>query len=95
MAKIEKINAISLGKTLGIFCAFAGLLIGLGTTIFLLTGSIINLAGSSIQGPMFGVWSIIILPIVYGILGFIFGTLIALAYNMTSIWTGGLEIKLD
>ena len=95
MERIEKINALSLGKTLGIFCAFAGLIIGIGTTIFLLTGSVINLAGSNIQGPMFGVWSIIILPIVYGILGFISGMLIALIYNLISMKTGGLEIKLN
>jgi hypothetical protein len=44
---------------------------------------------------LFGVGSIITLPIFYGVLGLISGIITALIYNAVTGFTGGLEIELD
>ena len=44
---------------------------------------------------MFGAGAIVILPIFYGVLGFVGGAVTALAYNLIAGWTGGLEIDVQ
>jgi hypothetical protein len=44
---------------------------------------------------LFGVGSIIFLPIFYGILGFIGGLITAWTYNLVARFAGGLEIELE
>ncbi|MGD0711016.1 MAG: DUF3566 domain-containing protein [Bacteroidales bacterium] len=39
-----------------------------------------------------GFWAIIIFPIVYAIIGLIYGGLGAIFYNIIARWTGGIEI---
>ena len=35
------------------------------------------------------------MPLLYGILGVVFGALIAWFYNLVAGWTGGIEMELD
>jgi len=39
--------------------------------------------------------SLVVLPVVYGVLGFILGALTAWLYNLVASWTGGLELELE
>ncbi|MBC5829419.1 MAG: DUF3566 domain-containing protein [Candidatus Eremiobacteraeota bacterium] len=39
--------------------------------------------------------SLIFLPIVYAVLGFIGGMITAFLYNLVARWTGGVEVTLD
>ena len=43
-------------------------------------------------GILFGIGSIITIPIFYGVMGFIFGMITAFIYNLVAGWIGGLEI---
>ena len=49
--------------------------------------------GSMMSGLGFA--AIIIMPIMYGILGFIAGGIVAWVYNLISGWIGGIEIELE
>ena len=53
-----------------------------------------NNAGAA--GLLFGVGSIIVLPIIsMGILGFIVGLIVAVVFNLVSGAVGGLEVEVD
>ncbi|WP_167879260.1 DUF3566 domain-containing protein [Methanococcoides vulcani] len=43
----------------------------------------------------FGIGSIIIFPILYGIIGLILGIIMAAIYNFVAGITGGLEIEVE
>lgn len=47
------------------------------------------------MGLLFGVGSVIFLPIFYGVLGFVFGLLTALLYNLVARFVGGIEVEVE
>ena len=82
---IKRIGAFSSGKIVGLIYAL---------------GSAIGLAASGGEaeawiGALFGVGAVIILPIFYGVLGFVGGLLSALLYNLVAGLVGGLEIEVE
>lgn len=95
MAKIKKINVLSLAKVMGMIYALFGLVLGALLTLFSLMGINYSQADLGLVGVWVGTIGIIIVPIVYGIVGFIFGLLIAALYNLIVRWIGGLEIEIQ
>jgi len=49
-----------------------------------------EMAGIGLIG---GLMAIILIPIFYGVLGFIAGAITALLYNLVAGWTGGIEME--
>lgn len=97
---ITKVGVMSLGKLMGLMYAAIGALFGLLYALFAILGGGAMLAmgggDSGIGGGMMmgmGLAAVIILPIFYGILGFIAGLLSALFFNIAAKYTGGLEIE--
>ena len=37
----------------------------------------------------------LLFPVIYGVMGFIFGVITAAIYNLVAHWIGGIEIDLD
>ncbi len=64
---------------------------------FLLIGLMGSLAGGEKNpfGGIFGVVMAIVAPFMYGILGFIFGAIGALLYNVFAKLVGGFELELE
>ena len=100
---IKRISPMSCAKVGGLLYAVIGLLVGgcISLVMLLMTtlGGMIPedeapMAGAAL-GMMFGAGAIVIMPIFYGVLGFIGGALTALAYNLIAGWTGGLEIEVQ
>jgi hypothetical protein len=94
MAELRKIGILSFAKINAIMSAFFGLLGG----IYFAAMSVFAQAGgtSIIPGiPTFvlGFAFVIILPIIYGIFGFIGGLIVAALYNLFASWFGGIEMK--
>jgi len=86
-AKVSMVLYAVMGLLVGLMFSFFGLVLGsLGTGSDIPTGAI---------GALFGVGAIIILPIFYGVLGFITGALTAWVYNLIAQYVGGLEIDLE
>ena len=91
MQEIKKIDFLSLGKILGIIYIFIGLVIGV---IYSIVSFINVLLGTTEIIYFIGLFSIIIMPIFYGVLGFVSGILSAIIYNIASSKIGGIKIEL-
>ena len=101
MAKMElkRVGIFSSAKISGIVGAGLGLIIGV------LYGLIMMTVGAAMmtqnQGPGAGVGIIggllmmIVIPIFYGVLSFIFGALYAVIYNIAAGFVGGLEMEFE
>lgn len=96
---IKRISPLSLGK----IQALAGIVIGLivGLLMFVMgtvLGSFSSASGVAVPRgglAMMGGLSIIMLPILYGIFGFVGGVIGAWVYNIVAKWIGGIEIDLE
>jgi hypothetical protein len=95
---IKRVNPMSAAKVGGVLYALLGLVIGACVSLVALafSGAIAAASdqpGGSMYGMLFGAGAIIIMPIFYGVIGFI-GTLISAAlYNFAAKFTGGIEIE--
>ena len=94
MTKIRSIGVISLAKILAFIYAVIGLIIGGLVSILTLFG--IHLVKTPEVGPesLAGILGVLILPILYGTVGFIGGVIAAAAFNLAAGWMGGLEVKM-
>jgi hypothetical protein len=97
---ITKVGVLSLGKLLGIMYAAIGALFGVIYALFAVVGGGAMMAMGGNEGAMgggmmmgLGVAAVVVLPIVYGILGFIGGLITALFFNLAAKYAGGLEIE--
>lgn len=91
---VRKVGAVSLGKIMGIIYAVFGLIFGAIVSIISLLGAA-SAEGSGAFGAMMGVGAIIIVPIVYGVMGFIAGIITALIYNVAAGWVGGINLEVE
>jgi|SRR5579864_920586 len=101
MAKsvIRRLGVLSVAKTQGTLYALLGLIVGAVVALLALFGAALGSSmGSDHQGSIFsaalGVGAIVIFPVVYGLVGFVAGLLIAALYNLVAGITGGVEIEL-
>jgi hypothetical protein len=98
--RIKRIDPMSAAKVGGVLYAGLGLLIGACVSVVMLTiGSAAALSeegspAGAIVGMFFGAGSIVILPIVYGIIGAITLLISAWIYNVAARITGGIEIEV-
>ena len=90
---LNKIGVLSCGKMSGALYAVFGLIAG----FFVAVGSMLGAAfgEGGIGGAMLGVGAIVLLPIVYGIIGFIGGIIVAFFYNILAGFVGGIELDLE
>lgn len=102
MAKsvIRRLGVLSVAKLQGTLYAFLGLLGGAVFALFSLFGAALGSSmgadsHSSLFGAAFGLGAIVIFPILYGLLGFVAGLLLAALYNLVAGITGGVEIELS
>lgn len=93
---ITKVNAVSVAKVAAVLYAGLGLIAGALFSLIGMAGISNLLAGSDgagFAGVLFGVGAIIIMPICYGILGFIVSFISALLFNVAAGMTGGIEVE--
>ena len=91
---IKRVEPFSCAKLAGTLYAILGFLIGILFSLFALGGA--GLMGTlPFGGAMFGVGAIIILPLVYGCIGFVAMLVMASLYNLAAKWVGGVEIQVE
>jgi len=98
MKEIRKIGILSLAKIFGLIMAVIGLVLGIfvGFAMFFIAsflGTENNF--SPYFGTSLGISGFLIMPLVFGLLGFLFGTLTAFIYNVLASWIGGVKIELS
>lgn len=92
--RIKRIAPVQLGKMLAVLYGVMGLVF----IPFLLFMSIAasQLPESQRVGMMaFGAGFALLVPLIYAALGFIFGALGALVYNVVAKWIGGIEVEVE
>jgi hypothetical protein len=96
---VRRVGVLSLGKVLGVLYALLGPIVGALFAVISLLGAAVGAANSqasdAFAGLLFGVRSVVFLPIFYRILGFVFGLTGALFYNGIARLLGGIGIELE
>jgi len=92
MVKINRIQPLSVGKLLGILYALIGFIAGIFISIISAVSATFS-QGTGFMGALFGIGAVIILPIFYGVMGFVSGVIIAGLYNLVAGWVGGIEVQ--
>jgi hypothetical protein len=93
---VKSLGVVSVGKMYGAITAAMGLLFGIGIALFSVLGAgLADSTESAILGPVLGVGAVIVLPIFYGVLGFIGGVIGAVLYNVFAAMVGGVEIQTE
>ena len=95
---LKRIGPLSCGKVMGVLYAAMGLVVGLIFTVASFFVSILGVAASDSPEPLFamlfGVGAVFVLPIFYGIMGFLGGLIGAALYNVVAGTVGGIEVEL-
>jgi hypothetical protein len=97
--RLKSISPLSLGKILGILFACIGLLL---VPIFLLFALIAPHLPHARANPGMGAFSLVfglgmavMIPVFYGVLGFLQGVIGAAIYNLLARWIGGIEVEVE
>jgi len=100
MMRIKRIRIGSAARVVGFFFAVIGLIFG-EVTAFLSSQLHINLPQLSdeIMGlplhAVLGLASLVVSPLLYGLIGLFFGALLAMIYNLSAGWFGGIEVEYE
>ena len=91
---VKSVGVMSFAKIMGLLYGCMGLLVA---PIFLLIGLAGSLAGGE-KNPFAGAVGVvmaILMPVFYGVMGFIMGAIGGLLYNLFAKLVGGFELELD
>ena len=95
---ITRVGVLSVAKIGAVLYAGIGLIVGGLFSLIGLAGFAGSLAsdspGGAVGAAMFGAGAIIILPIFYGVLGFVATLIGAFLFNLAAGITGGVEIEV-
>ena len=80
--------------------AALGLIVGFFVSVAALFGMALGSVaegepGSALIGLLFGIGAIVLLPILYGLLGFVCALVGAALYNLAARVAGGIELELE
>lgn len=95
---LKKLGVMSCAKVSGVLYAAMGLIVGFFFSIGSIFAGLIGSSGGmdgGMFGALFGIGAIILMPIFYGVMGFV-GTAIAVfVFNLITQYTGGIEMFFD
>ena len=93
---VKRIGPLSVGKIAGTLYAVLGVPIGAVVSLIAMAGGMgSDTAGASGMGALVGVGAIVIFPVLYGGLGFVFTMLAAALYNVVAGMVGGIELDMQ
>lgn len=94
---LRKIGVLSTAKVMGCMYAIGGLIGGVLVAFMSLAGVLGAGEGAKEAGILLagGVFAVIFLPVLYGVLGFITGAIGALLYNLITPLVGGIEMDFS
>jgi hypothetical protein len=91
---VKSVGVLSIAKIMGLIYGCLGLIL---TPVFLLLGLLGSIVGQQ-KTPFAGIFGIvfaILMPVIYGLMGFISGAIGGLLYNLFAKLVGGFELELD
>jgi hypothetical protein len=92
--RIKRFAPLQFGKMLAVLYGILGLLV---LPIFLIMSLLASHIPAEQRAGMmaFGIGFAFCLPVIYAVMGFIFGVLGALIYNVVAGWIGGIEVEVE
>lgn len=91
---IKSVGVLSVAKIMGMIYGCMGLIFAPFFLLIGLMGSAMGQQNSPLAG-IFGVGFAVLMPVLYGVIGFIAGLIGALLYNLFAKWVGGFELQLE
>jgi hypothetical protein len=91
--QLKNFGVLSTGFVGAVVNAFLGLIAGLVVAVVSFTPAWIALP--FVRGPLTGVLAIVVLPLVYGAVGFASGVVLAVLYNLAARLVGGIKLLLE
>jgi hypothetical protein len=95
---LKSVGVVSVGKVLGCLYALLGLIVGAVISLLAMAGLAVGRPPQNqpqgVAAIIMGVGAIIVLPIFYGLVGFIGGIISAALYNLVASVVGGIELEL-
>jgi hypothetical protein len=91
---VKSVGVLSVAKIMGMIQACIGLIFA---PFFLLIGLLGSMAGqrSTPFAGMFGVFFALLMPVIYGVMGFLTGAIGGLLYNLFAKLVGGFELEME
>lgn len=90
---IKKLGWESIAKVSGALYALLGLIPGLIISLLALVGA--SAMDSGAFGVIFGVGALIFFPVLYGIMGFLLGAIVAFLFNLVAPRVGGIVFEAE
>jgi len=94
MQIVKSVGVLSAAKIMGLIYGCMGLIFA---PMLLLVGVVGSMAGQQ-KTPlagMFGVLFALMMPVLYGLMGFVMGAIGAFLYNLFARWVGGIELEME
>ena len=92
---VKRIGVLSVGKVLGSLYVALGLMIGGLMSLISVIGVAAGANDAGPAGLLIGAGAIVVIPIFYGVIGFVGGIIMAVLYNVVASVVGGIEIELS
>lgn len=94
--RIRNINVIQYALVYAVLSALAGILVAILAFPAMALFASFPMPGTGRHGMMaLGFFPFILMPLFYGVFGFVAGIVIAALYNLVAGWTGGIEATLE
>lgn len=94
---VKRLAPMSFAKVAGVLYVLFGLLFGGLISVVSILGAGLGMTGDEgeFPGMLFGAGAVIVLPICYGVLGFVTTLIGAALYNAIASVVGGVEIEVQ
>ena len=94
---VRRVGPLSLAKLMGALYVIVGLFFGAIVSLISVVGGALipSDEATGMTGALFGVAAIMVLPICYGLLGFLTSLIGAALYNAVASVVGGVEIEMQ
>jgi len=91
---IKSVGVLSVARIMGMIYGCMGLIFAPFFLLIGLMGSAMGQRNSPLAG-IFGVGFAVLMPVLYGAMGFVAGAIGGLLYNLFAKWVGGFELEMD
>lgn len=92
--RVKTVEPLSMGKMLGALYVLLGAIIAVFMGIFAFVGAVSGGNGTATAAvPAVGM--MIFMPLIYGLIGFMGGVILALLYNLVARFVGGVEFEVE
>ena len=92
---IRRVGALSCARVAGLLYLIMGFLFGAFVSTFSMGGPMFFDQSPGMFGMMFGAGAIVVLPLLYGVFGFVMTFVMALLFNLVVGITGGIEVDVS